>query len=1171
MLPTTGAGRRAVNRIRQNPANFAIFQLQIAGITDTAEIARRAIAFSQELFANQPDVSEVERQARLRRAYIRRQQAQAVLRPGPPPIIGLPVPVAPPPLPPSPPSSPDEPIPDPIGNPMDLDQFLQWMNDHMNGIMEQNETWIINSGNTFYTLHFGNFWELYERITDLEYGMETLDAAESDGKILIEIIQNGEFTARLFVPRPTAVRVPRPDQNRGSFLPFTHIIDDTYVEKELAKYGLWREVKEENYTSNCLIQALEPSIDDEVVEDIKQAVRNASVPRKHLRVIGVKYKLLFVVHTDGDKNCPSFGDKNGQKIELCLYKGHYFPYVKDTGITGYALKHWKELKKKYPSNWYKKSGMGGQGGVGVSSMRLIKLMLDPTLNLSEPINLSNPEIWKTIFLNRVGKSFTQLEYPEEAAKLVHPARGQVENKRDFPKEVAGIKRIKHKLLSRPGGEEAINRIDKQIDQQKLGYVEQLKLLRSNMLPSAIIFFDFETSPEGKHEPYFVAWQVDGEDKVFNARGPSCAIEFLDWIHYFYGEEAIPVEDDRNPTEITLIAHNVSYDISFLLEHLEAGSMKAIKKGSKFVSASGCFGSLTLNFKDSYKIIPSPLRDFGKMFQLPYEKEVMPYDIYTHEFIQGDFLIHPDDIAKVCSASMVEEMRPNIEKHGCVSDDGERWDMLKYSKFYCERDVQVLNLGWNAFRKMALEFFDLDINASELLTTASMAFKHLQNECFDGVYSVSGIILEFIRQATFGGQTQSARNEPMIIEGEPILDMDKVSLYPTAMVTMPGIPLGKPKPFYHTIPSNTTYFFVQIHIHKVQGPEYDFPLLSLRTKEGINEWTNEIEDQTIVVGKQTLEDLVSWNDQIDYTVLRGYYWDEGWNPKLASTIQDMYDRRAELKSERNPAQLIFKLLMNSSYGRTGLKPISDIDYYLSPEKLNRFIANNYYRIAHMTIMPNGDTRVVANKAIDQHFNQQHVAAMILETSKHLMRKVLLLQQRIQTPLRGQIFYTDTDSIHISEPAWRELELIYKTKYEETLEGKNLGQFHSDFEMEGTFMMDEDTLVPTDLPESALQGGSLYSRKLIICGKKAYLDILTSTKNPDLELYHFRLKGVPETSIVSKCNKDFDGRIDRLYEALASGIKMTFTLSGLFKTGRDGLIKTTSMDRNVKFEKARYICL
>ena len=204
-------------------------------------------------------------------------------------------------------------------------------------------------------------------------------------------------------------------------------------------------------------------------------------------------------------------------------------------------------------------------------------------------------------------------------------------------------------------------------------------------------------------------------------------------------------------------------------------MQAIKKGSKFVSASGKYCSVVLNFKDSYKIIPSPLRDFGKMFQLSYEKEVMPYDIFTHDFIQGDFMIHPDKIAEICSPQIVEEMRPNIEKHECIHEDGERWDMLKYSKFYCERDVMVLSGGWNKFRSMALDFFGLDINAKELLTTASMAFKHLQNECFDGVYSVSGLVLEFIRQATFGGQTQSARNEAMIIEGKPILDLSLIHI------------------------------------------------------------------------------------------------------------------------------------------------------------------------------------------------------------------------------------------------------------------------------------------------------------------------------------------------------------------------------------------------------------
>ena len=149
------------------------------------------------------------------------------------------------------------------------------------------------------------------------------------------------------------------------------------------------------------------------------------------------------------------------------------------------------------------------------------------------------------------------------------------------------------------------------------------------------------------------------------------------------------------------------------------------------------------------------------------------------------------------------------------------------------------------------------------------------------------------------------------------------------------------------------------------------------------------------------------------------------------------------------------------------------------------------------------------------------------------------------------------------------MIYKTKYGEQLEGKALGQFHSDFELDGTFMIRDHQLVPTDLDTSVLKGGSLYSRKLIVCGKKAYLDILTSTENLELEVYHFRLKGIPETSIVCKCNSSYEGQIERMYEDLATGMRMSFTLSGLFKTGLDGLIQTTSMDRTVQFKPARMI--
>jgi hypothetical protein len=218
------------------------------------------------------------------------------------------------------------------------------------------------------------------------------------------------------------------------------------------------------------------------------------------------------------------------------------------------------------------------------------------------------------------------------------------------------------------------------------------------------------------------------------------------------------------------------------------------------------------------------------------------------------------------------------------------------------------------------------------------------------------------------------------------------------------------------------------------------------------------------------------------------------------------------------------------------------------------------------MPNGDTRIMTAKSINRHYNQQHVAAMILEGAKHLMRKVLLLQQRVGSPLAQKIYYTDTDSIHISQSAWDDLQIIYENKYGEKLEGKKLGQFHSDFQIDGTFQRQENKIVPSFIPHSDLCGGKLFSKKMYLCGKKAYLDVLTSEKNNRVELYHFRLKGIPQHSVVNKCNTDYDGDIQKLFDDLAQGEKMTFTLCGMFKTGRNGTIETISQDRTVQFNVA-----
>ena len=1152
MSARRGAARRALRRIYDDPEIADAFTDRIRGLTDQGQIDRIAIEFADRIFQSQPQLEQVERDAALQRARRRREQAIQQI------IVD------------------DEvDLPDDIPDAGPLVPFNSALQSRIIGlrrnVMVRGYVYIIRAGELFFTLNQGNYDQLLETIRRYERGIDVTDAGSKYR--LIDVVVSLDSANDWEVNRFKAKNPPRYKKKpvrRGGFFPYTHLIEDEFVETELAKYGLWKEVKEENYTCNCLVQSLIGKVSDEALDDIKMAVRNTTVPRKHLKYIGNKYGLLFTIHTSGDKNVYHYGDKEGQKIELCLLENHYFPFVKDTKITGFALRHWKELKLKYPTNWYTKAGMQGQGGVGVSSMRLLKLMISNT-DLTTPIDLSNEEIWKTVYLDRVDKTFTKLEYPEEAVQLVHPPRGVYEDKRQFQKELQGIKRNRAKLLEREGGSESIARLDKQVSDLKLGLVEQNALFRSNMLPTATIFFDFESCAQGQHAPYLVAWMVDGEEEVYTAAGPGCAIELLEWVEFYYGE--FPGNEERPQSEVTLIAHNVSYDLSFILEHLMPGSLQAIKKGSKFISASGVYRTCELRFKDSYKIIPSKLQAFAQMFHLPdLPKEVMPYDIFTHDFINGDFLIDPNVIAEAYSSEMVDKMRPNIEQHGCICPHTGLWNMLTYATFYCKRDVKLLSEGWNRFRSMTLEFFDQDINGCETLTTASLAFKHLTKECLSGVYSVSGLVLEFIRAATFGGQTQAARNESMIIEGQPIYDMDKVSLYPAAMVHMKGIPQGPPVPFYDEIPSDSDYFFVEIEVTKVRGPAWDFPLVPLR-KEGLNDWTNEIEGQKIIIGKQTLEDLLAWHDEFSYTVLRGYAFNCGFNTNLAPTIQKLYDRRAELKKEKSPAQLIFKLIMNSSYGRTGLKPIDKMEYYLAPDKIHRFIANNYFRINEMNIMPNGDTRVSCSKAVSVHYNQQHIAACILETSKHLMRKVLLLQQRIGSPLAGLIFYTDTDSIHIAESAWKELEAIYHARNEE-LTGKALGQFHSDFELEDTFMNAADgNLIATDLSLLAddIKSSSLYSSKLYICGKKAYLDVLQSTTHPGLVVYHFRLKGITEAAVVAKCNESYQGCIVQLYEQLCAGEPITFTLQGLFKTGKDSLIKTVSLDRTVQFKPARRIDL
>ena len=156
---------------------------------------------------------------------------------------------------------------------------------------------------------------------------------------------------------------------------------------------------------------------------------------------------------------------------------------------------------------------------------------------------------------------------------------------------------------------------------------------------------------------------------------------------------------------------------------------------------------------------------------------------------------------------------------------------------------------------------------------------------------------------------------------------------------------------------------------------------------------------------------------------------------------------------------------------------------------------------------------------------------------------------------KIYYTDTDSMLIDEDYVQPLAEIYKQKYGRELIGKNLGQFHTDFDFKG---MDD-----------------VRSIGLVVLGKKCYLNKLEGTDKEGTKQYswHMRLKGISTDAIdhyLSKqkeINPDYDEWA--MYTDLHKGESIQFDMNVnnkvRFEKGNDEEYSTFTgnFKRTVKF--------
>ena len=196
----------------------------------------------------------------------------------------------------------------------------------------------------------------------------------------------------------------------------------------------------------------------------------------------------------------------------------------------------------------------------------------------------------------------------------------------------------------------------------------------------------------------------------------------------------------------------------------------------------------LTFKNSYSIIPAPLKSFADMFHLDVHKEVMAYKLYTQRNIKRklvsalEFQIqyYAENNDKKTLQEIKQDWKQLIKNaNDCGAYENMQIDsssnlaipcidIMKYATYYCKLDCIVLMKGIEKFDRDLQEVFkqtNTKMNSvHDYISISSIGYNYAYKYgCFDGCYELSGKPQNFIQRCVSGGRTMTLNNEKLIVE------------------------------------------------------------------------------------------------------------------------------------------------------------------------------------------------------------------------------------------------------------------------------------------------------------------------------------------------------------------------------------------------------------------------
>ena len=317
---------------------------------------------------------------------------------------------------------------------------------------------------------------------------------------------------------------------------------------------------------------------------------------------------------------------------------------------------------------------------------------------------------------------------------------------------------------------------------------------------------------------------------------------------------------------------------------------------------------------------------------------------------------------------------------------------------------------NTVRRTVKEL--LHVNLDDYTSLPKMSYNAAQSfGCFNNVYAVSGIVQAFAKRCIHGGLIKTLHDGMFEVDNVTCLDIN--SSYGTSMHKMQGIPQGKPKPFYKTIPEDACYALIQCNISNIKSDKlgrYTF------IAEGIN-----------FIDSVLLEELKKYVD-CTIEIINGYYYNEGFNNKINKFAEVLYQMRSI-----NSLNKFGKNMLSCLYGKT-LQSSAQYKIVIVPKSdINDFLADNGNYVFEIIKKPSDVYVVKLMRSINMNYNLPHFGVQVLSESRKRMNDIINYCNNNSI----SIYSIKTDSFVIDSSAVNK----FAQKY---MIGSDLGNFKVEYE-------------------------------------------------------------------------------------------------------------------------------